>query len=387
VAWTQWRGPTRNGLVDWLPTRLAPQAAIVWERKLSNQGLGGIAATDDYVIVGDRDAADAHDVFRCLAASDGHEVWALRYPARGKLDYGNSPRATPLIDGERVFLLGALGDLHCVSLASGQVIWSKRLRQDFGQTNLPAWGYCSSPLIADGRLIVNPGAKDCSLAALEPSTGEAVWKTPGAPAAFGSFILAEVAGRRQIIGHDQNSLGGWDAADGRRLWRLAPPRPNDFNVPTPVQVDDTLMVATENNGTRAFRFDAHGRIDPKPFAENADLCPDSHSPIVIGRRLFGVWDGLHCLDTSDGLKAHWTASDDAFGDYATLLGCRQRVLMTTIHGELLLIDAQSPNYRLIGRSKLFQDDSGVYAHPALVGSRLFVRGSTSICRVDLAAEQ
>jgi outer membrane protein assembly factor BamB len=333
-----------------------------------------------------RDAADAADIFRCLSAADGHELWALRYPARGTLDYGNSPRATPLLDGERVFLLGALGNLHCVSLMSGKVIWSKHLRQDFGGVKLQAWGSCSSPLIAGGRLIVNPGAKDASLVALERASGQVIWKTPGAPAAFGSFILAQVGGRQELIGHDQNSLGGWDPASGERLWQVSPRRPGDFNVPTPVQVADMLIVSTENNGTRAFRFDARGQIDREPLAENLDLSPDAQSPIVIGNRLFGIWDGLFCLDVSGGLKALWTARDDAFSEYATLIGSPQRVLMTTLHGELLLIDAQSPDYRLIDRSQLFHDDSGVYSHPALVGTRLYMRGSNSICCVELAVE-
>ena len=104
---------------------------------------------------------------------------------------------------------------------------------------------------------------------------------------------------------------------------------------------------------------------------------------MIGNRLFGVWDGLYCLDTGGGLKAVWTASDDAFSEYATLIGSRERALLTTIHGELLLFDAESPDFQLIDRSSLFEDDSGVYAHPALVGTCLYVRGSDSICCVEL----
>ena len=189
-----------------------------------------------------------------------------------------------------------------------------------------------------------------------------------------------------MIGHDQNSLGGWDPANGTRLWQLAPRRPGDFNVPTPVQAADKLIISTENNGTRAFRFDASGKIDGQPLAENLDLSPDAHSPIVIGNRLFGIWERLFCLDLSDSLKALWTGSDDAFSDYASLVGSPTRVLVTTIHGELLLIDAQSHDYQLIDRCQLFSDDSGVYAHPAVVGTRLYVRGSTSIRCVDLALE-
>ncbi len=372
-------------MVAWLPEQLPAQPKVLWEHKLSNQGLGGVAATDRFVVVSDRDAADAFDIFRCLAATDGHELWTLRYPARGKLDYGNSPRATPLIDRDVVYLQGALGDLHAVSLASGKVIWRKNLRQDFG-VKLSDWGFCSSPLIANGRLIVNPGVKDGSLAALELGTGQVAWKTPGTPAAFGSFILANISGRQQLIGHDRESLGGWDPIGGRRLWRSAPPRGGDFSVPTPTQFGDKLLVASENNGTRVFAFDGEGLIAAKPLAHYLDLCPDISSPVVIGDRLFGVCEKLFCLDISKGLNAVWTASDDAFHDYTALLGGPDRVLLTTIHGELLLVDATGPEYRLIGRHQVFHDDSGVYSHPAIVGERFYLRGSTSIRCLDLADE-
>ena len=213
---------------------------------------------------------------------------------------------------------------------------------------------------------------------MNPNTGEVVWKTPGEPSAFSSFIAAKFGDRTQIIGYDQKSLGGWDAASGQRLWTLTPPRPHDFNVPTPLVIDQTLIVSTENNGTRRFEFDESGAIRAEPTAINQDLAPDSHTPVVIGQRLFGVWNQLYCLDLNEGLKTVWTGDDPAFYNYAALIASPTRLLAASTQGELLLIDPHADEFRVASRLKLFDDDNGVYAHPAIVGDRLYIRSSTHV---------
>jgi len=114
--WLQWRGRDRNAVVGWLPERLPAEPRVVWSRPMTGSGLAGIVATEDRVVVADRDPADRLDVVRCLEAASGEQVWQIEYPAPGKLDYGNSPRATPVVYEGRVYLLGAMGDLHCVTL-------------------------------------------------------------------------------------------------------------------------------------------------------------------------------------------------------------------------------------------------------------------------------
>jgi hypothetical protein len=83
------------------------------------------------------------------------------------------------------------------------------------------------------------------------------------------------------------------------------------------------------------------------------------------------------------LKSIWKTDDPAFDDYATIIAARDRFLVTTKHGELLLIDATANEYRLISRQQVFQDDPGVYSHPALVGKHLYLRGSDEIVCLDL----
>jgi ABC-type phosphate/phosphonate transport system substrate-binding protein len=161
-SWPGWRGAGRDGLAAWLPSKFSADTKILWHKPLSGPGLSGIAATGQEVIVADRDADDQCDIFRCLAADNGAQLWELRYPAAGALDYGNSPRATPLIHDGKVYLLGAFGDLHCVNLADGKCLWKKNFIHEF-RAKPPKWGLSASPLLVGDKLIVNPGAKDASL--------------------------------------------------------------------------------------------------------------------------------------------------------------------------------------------------------------------------------
>jgi hypothetical protein len=126
----------------------------------------------------------------------------------------------------------------------------------------------------------------------------------------------EFGTRRQIVGYDQYSLGGWDVKTGQRLWQLVPPVKGDFNVPTPVAVDGGVLVSTENNGTRLYHFDDSGRIISKPVAEFAGLSPTTTSPVVTGGRVFGADPALQCLDVRNGLKSVWHREEEALGDHA-----------------------------------------------------------------------
>jgi outer membrane protein assembly factor BamB len=383
VAWTGWRGPARDGKVAWLPPKLSAKPAIVWRRPLRIRGLGGVAATREQVLVSDRELGDKADAWRCLDAKDGADLWTDLVPSTGHLDYGNAPRATPLFDGDLVYLAGAFGPLQCVKRADGDTVWAVDLNAEFKpQTELP-WGYCASPLIVDGKLIANPGARDASLVALDARTGRVVWKTPGGPPSYGSFIAARLGGRRQIVGHDSQSLGGWDVATGKRLWQIPMGVSREFGVPTPIAVGDRLVVSSENQGTRLYGFKADGKIDPHPLAVNPDLAPDCHTPVVVGDRVFGVWSGLYSLDLSAGLKTLWHAEHDAFSGYASIIASDDRLLVTTIDGAVLLVDPTGDKFRIAGQWKVFEDDHGVYSHPALVGSRLYLRGSAEIVCIDL----
>jgi outer membrane protein assembly factor BamB len=378
IEWAGWRGPGRDGHAAWLPASLPKDLKPKWKKRLRSPGVGGIAATAKYVVASDREGGDTLDAFRCLDANTGNELWKISYAAKGDLDYGSSPRATPLIHGDHVYLFGAFGHLNCVKLTSGQIVWKKDVRKEFRVTSKMVWGHASSPLIVDNQLIVNPGGPEASVVALDPLTGKVIWQSPGDASAFASFLRMEINGQTQIIGYEATSIGGWNPVDGKRLWKHTPPRPNDFNVPTPLVYRDKLVLTTENNGTRLFEFNSERALNDVPIAVNEDLAPDTHTPVIVGDRLFGVWNELQCLDLKNGLKTLWTADATTFQNYVSMIASQDKVLIAGIHGEVLLIDALADSYRVISEIRLIDDDSGVFSHPAIVGNRLYIRGSSDI---------
>lgn len=385
-SWPQWRGPTRDGRVNSLPETLPKEPAIVWRQELRRAGLGGVAATEEFVLLGDRDITNMLDEFRCYAADDGHLLWSVQYPATGELDYDNTPRATPLIYNHHAYLLGAFGDLTCVELETGLTIWRMNLVTQFAGDPELVWGLCSSPLIVDGKLIVNPGGPKASVVALDPQSGDVLWQSPGGRHAYCSFIVATLGGVRQIVGYDQTSLGGWNIATGHRLWTLKPPHEGDFNVPGPVEFEGRLFTATENNPARLYDFDSAGRIIPKPVASNERLAPEISTPVIVGSRVFCVCQDMYCLDLANQLQPIWIGKDKAFCDYSPLIASDNRVLAVGHGGELILVDATSDKFRIVSRLELFSDHNSraeVLAHPALVGARLYFRADRELVCVDL----
>jgi outer membrane protein assembly factor BamB/ABC-type phosphate/phosphonate transport system substrate-binding protein len=386
--WPDWRGPNRDGRVARLPSRLPATLKPLWKQPATPGGLAGLSVSDGRLITAERDLTDEYDYYRCLSADTGQRLWHIAFPAKGRLDYGQSPRATPVIHDAKAYLLGAFGHLRCVDLADGSTLWERDLPREFG-AKLPTWGMCATPLVEGDLLIVNPGAPDASLVALDCKTGRTRWATPGAPAAYSAFICGQFGHRRQIVGYDQESLGGWDVKTGQRLWRLVPPINGDFNVPTPIAAGGALLVSTENNGTRLYRFDDSGRIIPQPAAQYADLAPDTSTPVLTpAGRLLGAHHGLHCLDTRDGagLRPVWRNDDAPVGEHASLFADDRRVLVVTAAGELILLDATADAGTILSRVRVLdEDDAEVYSHPALVGTRLYLRGGSSVMCIDLGA--
>lgn len=366
-------------------------ARPVWTARLSSDGLGGLAAAKGVVIAGCRDVTDSRDVFYCLDAATGQVRWQFQYAAAASFDYGNSPRATPVIGDGHVWTMGAAGHVHCLDLATGAIVWQKNVAHEFKTPRLE-WGLTGSPLLIDGKLIVQPGGFEACLVALEASTGDLVWKTgPGLPG-HSSFITARVGSSTQIVGYDEASLGGWNLETGERLWGIVPRVKGDFNVPTPLHLGDLLVAATENNGTRTYRFDATGIPAPTPTGQSKNLTPDSSSPVAIGNRVFGLTDGLFCLDASSALKQHWLLEHDALIGYGALIACpaQGRVLVLTLTGRLLLVQDEQDHGRVVSDLPLAGPDGETHSHPAIVGGTLYFRIADQLSALNLlptAADQ
>ncbi len=94
---------------------------------------------------------------------------------------------------------------------------------------------------------------------------------------------------------------------------------------------------------------------------------------------------LWCLDRNS-LAERWTLDDPAFSKYCSIIASSDRLLITNLTGELLLVDITGEKPSIVSRVKVLDEEQGLYAHPALVGNTLYVRGSNSLVALDLSAD-
>ena len=380
--WPGWRGANRDGVLKWLPDSLPKDVAPLWTTKLPSSGHGGVAVAEGVCVVGSRDLADEEDLFEGFDAETGERLWRHAYPAPGTLDYGNSPRATPLIHEGVAYLQGALGHLTALDLATGDLLWERDLATDYDTPQLE-WGIAGTPLLAEGVLVVQPGGRKACLVGLDPATGEEKWKTPGGKPSHSSFVHWQRNDRDLAVGFDAKNLGAWNLQTGQLVWSITPEFTGDFNVPTPVIVGEQLFVATENNGARLLPFSEAG--SPLPPSEKGvieDFTPDAHTPVAIGNRIYGVHHGLHCFEATPGteLKPVWKHTDPRLDEYAFLAASGKRLLVLTHACELILWEDTGTSVRELGSLDLKLDSTETLSAPALVGTRCYIRiGQELLC--------
>jgi outer membrane protein assembly factor BamB len=379
--WPCWRGAAGDNNSAWIPEGLPPQAKPRWKSPLTGATHSGVVVSGRCVVVMDH-VKDQQDTVRCLSADTGDELWKHAYPNRGKsIPWGSCPRATPAMSGGIVCTLSARGQLFALGLQDGHVLWQKDLTKDF-RADLPNWGYCSSPLVAGDRLIVNPGSPRDSLVALDLKMGKIVWSASGAEANYGSFLLAEVAGSRQIIGYDQENVFGRSVDDGRVIWSKPLGKTPGYLVPSPVVLGDQLLLCGEK-GAQSQKLGAQGRLSEAWDGTNKDFKIGDATPTPADGMALAVvaGKGLTALGPGKDLKVLWETGDSGMEcQFATVIAGNGRALVLDFAGTLFLFDVKPSGAKLLGKLKVCNE---TYAAPALARGRLYVRDEKAVLCYDL----
>ena len=71
---------------------------------------------------------------------------------------------------EEYIYLDTKGPLFCLEAKTGKLIWKTHLVDDLGG-RCPTWGYSGAPLFYKDTIIVQTGAKNGSLVALDAESG------------------------------------------------------------------------------------------------------------------------------------------------------------------------------------------------------------------------
>lgn len=388
--WPQFLGPTRNGVYaghDLAASWPAGGPKVSWEMKLG-AGWSGPAVADGKVIafhrLGDKETVE------CLDAASGKEIWKADYETIYTDDFGfdNGPRATPAIDGGKVYTFGAAGDLNCWELDTGKQLWNvdtkKELKADKG-----FFGIVCSPLIEGDAVILNVGgtagnAKGTGIAAFDKNTGKVLWQATDHEAGYSSPVAATIGGKRYVLSLTRAGLVALDPKSGKVYFEHPFRSANhaSVNAATPIVVDDLIFLsASYGVGGAALKFDEAG---PKEvWANDKSLSAHYATPVYRDGFLYG-FDGrqeqgcnLRCVDFKTG-EVKW---DQPHFGAGTLILAGDDLLIMHEKGELIRVAASPKGFKVKQRAQILGADTRAY--PALAGGLLFARDKGKLVCVDL----
>lgn len=262
--WPQMLGSTRDskssetGLITKWP---AGGPRLVWSRPV---GTGYSVGSTAYGRLYQFDKIGEKATLECLNAETGEKLWDFAYPSTYEDLYGynDGPRCAPVIDGNRVYLYGVEGMLHCVSATNGDLIWKVDTLKDFGVIQ-NFFGVGSGPIVEGDLLLVMvggspesaklipPGQLDrivgngSGIVAFDKRTGKVRYQISDELASYASLQTATIDGRRWAFAFCRGGLLAFEPATGKidfhYPWRDS--KLESVNASTPVVVGNQVFIS------------------------------------------------------------------------------------------------------------------------------------------------
>jgi outer membrane protein assembly factor BamB len=381
--WPQWRGPNRDGrsaetglLKDW-PAGGPP---LAWRASGAGEGYSSFAVADGRLYT--LGARRGTEYVIAFDAASGKRLWETENGSRFENDRGSGPRATPTVDGDRLYAFGASGDLSALDAASGKRLWHVNVLRKFGGSNIN-WGLSESPLVLPDRILVNAGGP---IVALRKSDGSEIWKSDGRePAGYSSAVLHELGGIREAIFFTHERVTGVDVNTGRRLWSYEAVANNVANIATPILRGNRVFVSSDY-GTGAALLEltaADGGIRAKQVYFTRDMRNHHASSVLVGDHLYGFSSSILTAMGFDTGKVAWR--DRSVGK-GSLVFADDRLYLFSEGGTVGLAEANPSAYREHGRFQIRTGNLPTWSHPVVSGGKLFLRDQDTMYAYDIRAK-
>ena len=386
VYWTDFRGPNRDGVYAEKPILTAWPATGL--RQLWRQPIGGGYAS--FVVANglaftveqrrQQEAVTAYDL------ETGREIWAHLYDASFQESMGgDGSRATPTWRDGKLYSLGATGELRCLEAETGKLIWRRNILTDNQAPNL-FYGVSASPLIVDGKVIVQAGGSaNKSIVAYDAQTGEPAWHALDDPAAYGSPMLVNLAGRRQLLAVSSTRAFGLAVEDGKLLWEHPwVVQMNNRNIAQPVLMGTNRFLLSAGYGTGCAAVEvgeSNSNFSAQTLWRNKNLKNKFTSSVFWNGHLYGLdEDRLVCLDAATG-ERKW--KDGNYG-YGQLLLASGHLVILCGDGDLALVKASPDKHEELARVPGIKGKT--WNHPAIADGKLLVRNSVEMACYDLSVK-
>ncbi len=388
--WPQFLGPDRTGvsqdttkLVDAFPTT-GPK--IAWKSP-GGVGMSGIAVADGKCFsMANR---DCKQVLFALDRTTGKELWATPLAPAYKNPMGDGPRATPTVDGPRIFTFTGEGILSCNDAAHGNLLWQSNLPKDL-DAEPSEYGMSCSPLVVDDLVVAYAGAQKAAIVAVDKSTGVMAWKAGAGRAGYSSPVLLTVAGKFQLVGMTGKLCLGLDPKSGKVLWDYPFATDYDCNTASPVAIEGKVFISSgENHGSVLLEIapiESQWAVKEvwSSLGTGSSLRSEWQTPLVSGKFLFGFDNvggagpvtNLACLDATSG-KVLWKQM--RFGKSNGIL-VDEKLVITTLEGDLVLVRASGTNFEQLAKAPVLGKTRQA---PSYSDGFIFLRDDANVVCVDL----
>jgi outer membrane protein assembly factor BamB len=285
------------------------------------------------------------------------------------------PRSTPTYDKGRIYHLSEGGRLAAFDSKTGKEIWVRDILKDFDAPE-PEYGYTESVFIDGDKLYVHPAGKKGFQVCLNKNDGTLIWAdnditgTEG----YGSVVLSQTGGYRQVISASSNCYYGIDAATGKLLWKVDFENQRSLNLTDAIIKDDYVFISSGyGKGSMLFRLKASGKLIQPETIWQSGLMDNQHGGVILHNGyLYGSGNnsrGWFCLDFLTGRQI-WKAA----GTGAITFADGMLYMLEEKSGVMKLVRATPDKYEVAGEFKVPSGGESMYwAHPVVCGGRLYIR--------------
>ena len=387
----QFRGPNRTGVFEekgLLKSWPEEGPAVAWSAKGLGRGYSSVSVAGGRVYTtGMRE--DQTGMILVFNETTGALEQSFPYGKESVEEQAPGSRATPTIEGNRLYLMSGLGVVYCFDLAKAEKVWEANVLERFGAKNI-TWQLAESVLIDGDRLICTPGGKDGLVAALNKNTGETIWavKSPDDRASYCTPIIANHNGHRILLTGTARAIIGVDADSGKLLWSFAHKVPWDIHAVTPVY-SEGLVYYTGGDGVGggALELSQDGSSVTSKWTDTTLDCLH-HGVVLVDGCLYGTGyktgGKLVCLEMATG-RVKWTSKEVREG-MTVAADEMLYVYEGPKAGAVNLVKASPDGFERTGRFVVTEGADQHWAHPTIANGRLYIRHGDALVAYDIAAK-
>jgi len=363
LDWPRWRGPEGTGIsaeTGWDPQAVASGADVVWKAQVGS-GYSAVSVAGGRLYTMGNNGRE--DTVYCLDAGSGKTVWTYSYPC-GTGGYPG-PRATPTVDGDRLYTLSREGHLHCLDARNGKLVWQRHLVRDF-RAQPPTWGFASSAVVSGDLVVVNACM---SGVALDKTTGREVWVSRAGRGSYAAAVIYDDAGTRYAAIFGARALYGVELETGRVSWSFDWYTDNDVHAADPIVVGNRIFISSGYD-TGCALLELGGR-KPKLLWQSRIMRNHFSSSLYLDGYVYGS-DGqagggyLRCIDFDTG-REMWSFRSGM----VSLISAAGKLIVLQERGELFVLEATPRGIEEHSRARVLSNI--VWTPPVLANGLLYCR--------------